>query len=200
MGWFDTPDESEPAAQHALRVARKKSLSLPMTVRSRTQAEFLGFHRRHAWFLAAIYIVLVGGIIIGLALDGGQQSRDILKVAAPFSALCGLLLVALFWWKLQRHRDYRDPGLAIDIGADGIIVRGAGGDYGMRWHEIDVQFNWMRVKNGIYFIGLWLQSPLGLVDLKDETYRHGRNAAALIVRGLHDAYHARQRAKIERIG
>jgi hypothetical protein len=79
-------------------------------------------------------------------------------------------------------------------------VRGAGGDHGLRWHEIEAQVNWLRIKNGVYFVGLWIESALGQVDLREETYRDGRIAAALIVRGKHDDYHARQRAKVERIG
>ena len=43
------------------------------------------------------------------------------------------------------------------------------------------------------------QCPLGQIELKHETYRNGRSAAALIVRGMHDAYWQSERDRVERV-
>ena len=198
MGWFDNSDESEPAISHALTIARKKSL--PLTARSCTKAEYLGRYRKFAYITIGIYLLFGGGILIGPMIEGGRENEMVLAFAGPL-LIAGLLLIWLVMrWRIRRNGKYQDPGLAVDVGADGIIVRGAGGDHGMRWHEIEARPIWISIKSGIHFTGLWVQSPLGWVQLSDEFYRQGLAAAALIVRGMHDDYHARQKARIERIG
>lgn len=197
MGWFDNPRECEPAIEHAVKIARNKKL--PITARSRTLAELNRFHGRLALFLGAVYVCLIGGLLLSVALDSGQASRSILIVAAPIAVAGGLLIPLLARWRRQKNAKYRDPGIEVQVGADGIIVSGAGGDYGIRWHEIDAQLNWITVKHGTAFVGTWLHSPLGLIDLREETYRNGRSAAALIVRGMHDDYWRTERDKVERV-
>ena len=198
MGWFDDPDETAPAVEDALKHARSRAL--PVTASSHTEAVYVARFRRIGLIMGAIYFGFAGLILLGLALDGGQESWSILTVAAPFSLLGGLAIYLAMRWRMRRYGEYRDPGLVVEVGADGIIVRGAGGAHGLRWVEIDAAVNWLQIKGNVYFVGLWVQSPLGQVDLREETYRDGRIAAALIVRGKHDDYHARQRAKVERIG
>ena len=197
MGWFDNPRECEPAIDHALKIARNRKL--PITARSRTLAELNRFHGRLALFLGALYVFLIGGLLLSVALDSGQQSRWILAVAAPIAVAGGLLIPLLALWRRRKNAKYRDPGITVQVGADGIIASRAGDDYGIRWHEIDAQLNWVTVKHGVAFVGMWLQSPLGQIELKEETYRNGRSAAALIVRGMHDAYWQNERKRVERV-
>ena len=198
MGWFDDPDESEPAVQHALKIARKKSL--PVTARSRTLTEYLGQQRKAAYIAIGIFAFFAGGILLGLAFDSGLDSQRMLPWVAAFVLACGLLLYFGLRWKMRREGAYRDPGLEVDVGADGIIVRGTAGAYGQRWNEIEAQPMWISIKNGIHFTGLWVQSAHGWVQLTEGHYHKGLAAAALIVRGMHDDFHARQRARVERIG
>lgn len=198
MGWFDRPDATEPAVEDALRMASGKAL--PVTARSYTPAEFKGRHARIVWVMTGLYAGMVTLILLPVALSDSPADRDALPFAVPVAVIGGLVIFLAYRWRMRRTAGYRDPGFAVDVGADGIIVRGVGGEFGMRWHEIDARVNWMSIKSGIHFIGLWVESPLGLVDLRDETYRSGRIAAALIVRGMYDAYQAREAARIERIG
>jgi hypothetical protein len=198
MGWFDNPDETAPALNDALRHA--KSHSPPITTHSHTAAVYIARFRRLALILGAVYFALAGLILLGLAFEGGQQSGSILMVAAPFSLLGGLAIWLAMRWRMRRHGDYRDPRIEVEVGADGIVVRGAGGAHGLRWHEIEAKLNWLQIKGNVYFVGVWVQSPLGQVDLREETYRDGRTAAALIVHGMHEDHQAREKAKIERIG
>jgi len=198
LGWFDDPDESEPAVQDALRIAKGKSL--PVAVRSCTRAEYLGRFRKIAMIGLAGYLLFGGIILLGLVLEGGSENRMMVMVVVPLIAIGALFIWLVMRWRMRRSGKYLDPGIAVEVGADGIIVRGSGGAYGMRWHEIEARPIWVTIKSGIHFIGLWLQSPLGWVQLTEEYYRDGRIAAALIVRGMHDDYHARQKARVERIG
>jgi hypothetical protein len=198
LGWFDHTDESEPAVQHALRIARDKAL--PATARSCTRAEFLGRFRKLAIIAGTIYGLIGGGILLGLALDSGQESRGLLVMAASMLAIGALVIWLVIRWRFKRSSAYRDPEIAIDVGADGIIVRAAGGNHGMRWHEIEARPTWVKIKSNVHFIGLQVQSPFGPVQLDEQHYQNGHVAAALIVRGIHDDYHARQKARVERIG
>jgi hypothetical protein len=198
MNWFDNPDETTPALNDALRHA--KSRALPVTARSHTAAVYIARHRRLGLILVTVYFALVGAILLAVALDEGEANRSTLMVVAPVSLLGGFGLYLLVRWRMRRHGDYRDPGIEVEVGADGIVVRGAGGAHGLRWHEIEAKLNWLQIKGNVYFVGLWVQSPLGQVDLREETYRDGRIAAALIVQGMHEDHQAREKAKIERIG
>lgn len=197
MSWFDKPDETAPAVEDALTLARRSAL--PVTARSHTKAFYAARYRKFGLIFGAVYSVLAGLILLGLLLDGGQDSA-VLTIVAPSSLIGGVAVHLAIRWHMRRHGDYRDPGIAVDVGADGIVARGAGGDRRLRWQEIEASVNWLKIKGSVYFVGLWLQSPLGPVDLREESYRGGRLAAALIVQGMQEAYHARQRAKVERIG
>jgi hypothetical protein len=198
LGWFDDPDEGEPAVQHALRIASDKAP--PVMARSCTRAEYLGRFRKIAIIVSTIYALIGGLILLGLALDSGQASRGLLAVAASMLAIGALIIWLAIRWRMRRSGDYRDPGIAVDVGGDGIIVRGPGGNHGIRWQEIEARPTWVTIKSNVHFIGLWVQSPFGAVQLDEQRYQNGHIAAALIVRGIHEDYHARQKAKVERIG
>ena len=198
MSWFEDSYEGESAVQHALRIARDKAL--PVTARSCTRAEYRGRFRKIAIIVSTIYGLFGGAILLGVALDSGQASQMLLPAAALTLAIGALIILLAICWRMRSGGEYRDPGIAVDVGADGIIVRGAAGNHGMRWHEIEARPTWVTIKSNVHFIGLWVQSPFGWVQLDEQHYQNGHAAAALIVRGIHDDYHARQKARVERIG
>ena len=198
MGWFDKPGEMEPAVAQALRLAR--DWDLPFSARSITRDEQV--ERRHRtiplWLIG--YAVLAFLLLLMVAGTAGGVVRGFFAVAVALPILVG------FGFLVQRAgRDWaarpgiRDPRTSVEIGADGIIVRGDDGAFGMRWFEIKASIRHSDPQEETGFAGLEIDSPLGRIDLCDQHYHDGRTAAALIVRGLHDAYWQREREKVERI-
>ena len=198
MGWFDNPGKMDPAVTQALRLAQ--NWDLPFSARSVTRAEQVD--RRHRtiplWLIGYGLLALL--ILLMVAATAGGVGRAIFAVAIALPVLVG------FGFLVQRAgRDWasrpgtRDPRNSVEIGADGIIVRGEDAAHGMRWFEIKASIRYSDAEEETGFAGLAIDSPLGRIDLCDRYYHDGRTAAALIVRGLHDAYWQRERDKVERI-
>lgn len=199
MGWFYKEDEAHLAAQAGVKLADKKAV-LPLTARSHTPVEFAAVARRRIFLLWSVYIFLAGGTLVGLALDKGNESRIILTYAGPLVLAGAVLIYAGMRWRARRDGVYRDPGISVEVGADGIVLRNGEGAYGQSWLEIVAHVNWSSDRRGLHFHGLWLDGPVGRVDLRDECYRNGRIAAGAIARGMIGAHDEAAREKVERIG
>lgn len=199
MDWFEKPDDWAPVVAKARGIAR--DFDLPFAARSLTDDERVARRtRRIPWWLVG-YGLLAALILLLVVGSAGSPGRAILAGAIALPVLGGfgvLVKRAAHDWA-GRH-GIGDPAITVEIGADGIIVRGADGAYGMRWTEIEAGIIHADEEEETGFAGLSIESPLGRVALCDAHYNDGRAAAALIVRGMHDDHVRREREKVERIG
>lgn len=194
---YDDALVERAAVKTAIKLAGKTVL--PIHAQSWTAAEFAARARRNGLIVQIGHALLMGGMLIALAVDGGEESRRILAWAAPV-----VLASAIALYFAMRPRAsaplYRDPRIAVAVGAGGIVVHGAGSEFRQSWGEIEAAVIRTVDRQGIHFHGVRFESPLGPIALRGEAYREGRRAAAAIVRGV-AAHHAeRERRKVERIG
>ncbi len=191
-------DEIELAAADAIGLAR--NVTLPVVAASRSRDAILS---RYQTRLALLAVLVTVGVLfmVAVALQQRSETRnDMLVFILFFALIVGGTCFVLAQRMLRAPRAYRDPGLAIEVGADGIAISAPAGRQDLGWDEVEAEITLVRFRGTVHFEGLELDSRFGTQKLNDIWYSDGRTAAAAIVRGVEQARQARERAKVERIG
>ena len=191
-------DEIELAAADAIGLAR--DVTLPVVAASRSREAILSRYQTRLTLLA---VLVTGGILfmVAVALQQRAETRnDMLVFTLFFALIVGGACFVLAQRMLREPRAYRDPGLAIEVGADGVTISAPAGRQRLEWGEVEAEITLVRFRGSVHFEGLELESRFGTQKLNDIWYSEGRTAAAAIVRGVELARQARERAKVERIG
>ena len=202
MGKRDDGYAVEEAAEQAIRLAEARAL--PVAAFSLSTDAVGRTHRmrqRLVAVLAVAGLALFALVVLSGIGDGINGRGEAVEVISGGLVLAAAAIFLGLQWRKRRRLAYRDPQLRVEVGADGLIVTGPDGAYGQRWSEVEANVQWASSRHGgIVFVGLWLQSPLGTVDLRDDRFRDGRAAAAAIVAGMNAARLGAERAKVEQIG
>ena len=189
MGWLDATDD-DLAVEKAMKIANRTSL--PVIARSLTPAEVQLRSWRRIGLYALPFTPLALLMILAIRNDNSRERLELAITGLIFLLIGGLVAR---WW-LRREGGYRDPQITVEVGADGVVVTSPGGVQGMRWGEIEAEVVHYRSRSGFTYCGIRMESPFGTIDLRDDRYRDGREAASVIVRGKVLAEETRQRAKI----
>ncbi len=197
MDWLNGSGEQRAVTGQAIRIA--DGLTLPFHAWSLTRAEVTRAHRRLFLGAAIVYLAVLAPIAWSVR---GELEKDPVPALAfvGATALVGGLLVLMTWYWARRAADYRDPEIMIDVGDHGLVVRSLGAAQTLGWGEIEAKLLFYSGKSGLQFRGVELKTANGTIPLEDDWYRNGRLAAAMVVRGMHAAHDARQKARVERIG
>ena len=201
MDWFGkTISGMDPGVAKALALAR--DWSLPFTARSLTHDERVDQRTSTIplWLLGyGLFAILILLVVFGSGLGYGGVAGALVATVIAVPMLIGFGFVvqrmAHDWASRPGHRD---PGISIEIGADGIVVSGADGVHPLPWREIKASIINADEEEETGFAGLAIECPLGRIELRDSGFNDGRTAAALIVRGMHDDHVRREREKVER--
>lgn len=169
------------------------SRPLPVTARSLTLAERRAPAWREIGWMVAVYILFGLACFAVIELAQTNPTRvGWLPVAAGVAALA-LLVVA--WRKLGRHSGYRDPGITVEVGEDGVTVTGEEGRDSRPYDGVVVQRIVTRTpRNSVYFEGIVLETSLGPIQLGDPAFAGGNVAAGAILRKLDELETAPARA------
>ncbi|WP_162806674.1 hypothetical protein [Sphingosinicella terrae] len=158
-----------------------EKVALPASARSLTPRERRRNQRRFAVIMLGIYLGVCGVILVGLALDGGQASREMLPIVL-LACLAGAGIVGLAcWWRLRKHRDYRDPLLWIRVSDRNVSIDWNGHRVDLSYDQVAYQVHYQSFRSNVDFLGIRLDTPLGPISIVDEWFHGGRKAAAAIV-------------------
>ena len=100
---------------------------------------------------------------------------------------------------VETNADYVDPGIGVDVHHDGIRVSWGGEEHAIAFDAVEASLTIQWSDGSAYFKGMKLESPIGLIELDDETFDRGCSAAAAIVQGMHWAREERDRLRRERL-
>jgi hypothetical protein len=174
--------------QYALARAMAHELArqhpLPLTARSRTLAEV---NRRSQLFTVAalaIFCPIAFAALAALSFSGGRESRSL---APGMTMLVFALIVGIFCfgeYRARKWRGYRDPEIVVDVQEEGVTIRSPDHSSTLRYPDVSFSFTTMillsKFGSSRVFIGIQLETPVGMLKLDDEYFRPGRIAAAAI--------------------
>ena len=156
---------------------------LPCTAHSLTEEEARAVGRGHIRW--AVTIVLFFALLLGGVALLAQVPAEGL---ATFGYAFGVMVVAaalVTWLNLRKKRDYRDPHIRIEVGADEVVVTRPAGRDARRYDALVIaQVLSGATKSSRYFIGLELDTKLGLIRLEDEWFSPGKAAAGAILKRM----------------
>lgn len=156
---------------------------LPVTARSRTPAEKRAPAWREIGWMVLVYLLFAAACYATVRLASTNPLR-VDWLPALFGG-AALLLVIVAWRKLARHGGYRDPGLEVEVGEEGVTVTGPDGRDARPFAELAVSRVLTRTtRNSVYFDGIVLDTSFGPVELGDEGFTGGNAAAGAILRKL----------------
>ncbi len=176
--------ESGSREERAYRSCRDQAIShagglaLPVSARTLTRAEAVARDGNKAFLL---YILGLFAALVGLALilqSGDPWPR---KVAwAVLLAMVGYAMFLVARAHERRRSAYADPEIVVDVTDDGISVRNPAGTHRLPDDALRWEFFHLSNDGGVIFMGIRLDTPLGRLELYDEHFVGGRNAAAAI--------------------
>lgn len=156
---------------------------LPCAARSLTPDEARAVDRRRiVWMVGVLvfFTLLYGGI-----LSQAGAEPQVWRIMGLCLAGLALFVAILSWLRLRKRRDYRDPGLVIEAGADELIVRGPAGRDARPYADVAVRdLLSTATKSGRSFDGILLDTKLGALRIEDEHFMNGRIAAGAILKRL----------------
>lgn len=154
-------------------------LTLPLSARSLTKAEAVAKDGGPAfilYLLTAMTFLVGAGLIVG---SGEALGRKLVWTGA-----LGMVTFAMYFLaraRGDRRRAYVDPGIMVEVTDEGVTVRDGGAAHALPDHQPRYEFTYYSHRDSISFLGIKLQSPIGLIDLQDKCYVGARDAAAAIV-------------------
>lgn len=167
------------ARELAFDLAEK--VTLPASARSLTPRELRRHQRRFVLIMIGIFAGFCGFILGGLMLEGGEANRRMLPMVI-LACVCGAAIVGLAcWWRLRRHRDYRDPLLHIRVSDRTIGIDWNGHRCELTFEQVAYQIHFQSFRSNVEFLGIRLDTPLGPISIVDEWFHGGRKTAAAIV-------------------
>lgn len=168
---------AEQAREQALDLAA--TLTLPVTARSLTAAEIARIDRRYLPIILGIFIAAALPILAIFAVAGASGPGSVAIMAAAI-ALLGTILWLIARGRAAGRRDYVDPQITVEVGADKLILRAPGRTEEIDFAGMEAKVNFVRIRGNSYFLGLILGTPLGELQLDDLWFEHGREAAAAL--------------------
>lgn len=161
----------------AIRLAAETAL--PASTRSVTKEEAVSSDGGRA-FLMYLLTALMPLIILMMVV----KSKDDPQTMFGLILLGGLLTAGMFFLaqSVQRRRStYVDPQIVVEVGADGVTVRDPAGAHALPDHKLRYEFVHYSHEGSVTFLGIKLDTPLGLLEIQDQWYKGARGVAAAIV-------------------
>lgn len=183
--------EDEQARQQAISLARRRPL--PITARSMTPQEIAAIDRLFYPAIVGVYAVGATGLLAAAWFGGDRDSLPML----PIVAFVLILLVPLWLFarsKAGRRRDYRDPGINVDVGEDEIAIRHPGSTIHIAYADAVIPGFIVQAaglakgarERRVLFLGITLNTPLGPLAIENRTYKLGTRTAAAIIKRRDD--------------
>ncbi len=160
-------------------IGQAEGLTLPVTARTLTKAEAVAKDGGKAFIL---YILMLFAALIGLTLI--LQSGEEWPRKAGWAALLAMVTYGMFIMARARERRrsaYVDPEIVVDVAPGGVSVRNPAGTHVLAADDLRWDFFHLSSDGSVIFMGIKLDTPLGRLELYDEHYVGGKNAAAAIV-------------------
>jgi hypothetical protein len=154
-------------------------VKLPASTRSLTRAEAMGMDggRASLLYLLALFLPLA---VIALSIQSNVDSQSRL-----IWLTCGGALTVILYYVAkglqQRRSAYVDPEIVVEVREGGVSVRNPAATHQLPDHDLRYEFVHYSHKGSVTFLGIKLDTPLGLLELQDYWYRDARNVAAAIV-------------------
>jgi hypothetical protein len=197
MDWLNGATEQQIVVGKAIRIADQ--LTLPFHAWSKTRAEVKRPARRLFVGTVILIVAVTAPIVWSLRNELEKEPWPAFAFVGAM-ALAGGLLMLLTWSGVRQAGEYRDPEIMIGVGEHGLSVRSPDRTQAIYWNEIEARLLLFGGKSSLQFRGIEMTTSQGTIRLEDEWYRNGALAAAVVVREVHAAHEARQKARIERIG
>ena len=176
MGIFFEPVEARASA---LARARAEGRRLPSAARSRPTGEMRSkgcVLNVLILFLGLVVAAVLAAVLAGLG--GGMRGT----IGLVLVVLVGLFAIDSIRRGLKAgFSSYVDPELTIEAGSTGVTFKAPGGSRILAYDQVQAEIAALSVRHSVRFVGLKLQSPLGLIKLDDAHFVNGRAAAAAIV-------------------
>ena len=153
-------------------------VTLPASTRSLTRAEAMGMDGGRAMLLYLLAL-LVPVVVIGLAIESNVD----LKSKIIWMVVGAALTVIIYYVAKgvqQRRGAYVDPEIVVEVSEDGVSVRNPTGTHVLPDHELRYEFIHYSHDSSVTFMGIKLETPLGVLELQDQWYRDARKVAAAI--------------------
>lgn len=161
----------------AIRLAAETQL--PASTRSVTREEATASDGGRA-FLMYLVTALLPLFILMMVLKSNADAHS----KFGWVLLGGLVTLGCFFFaqSVQRRRSaYVDPQIVVEVGADGVIVRNPAGAHQLPDHKLRYEFVHYSHEGSVTFLGIKLDTPLGLLEIQDHWYKGARGVAAAIV-------------------
>jgi hypothetical protein len=185
----DLTAEDEQARQQAISLAGQRAL--PITARSMTAQEIAAIDRLYYPAILGAYAIGAIGLLAALWFGGDGEGHGLFAIAASAALILSLPLWLLARSKAGRRQDYRDPGIAVDAGADGIAIRHPGSTIHIAYADAAIAGFIVQAAAAakgartrrVLFLGITLDTPLGPLAIENRSYKLGTRTAAAIVSG-----------------
>lgn len=161
----------------AIRLAAETRL--PASTRSITKEAATASDGGRA-FLMYMLTALLPLIILVMVLNSNAGAES--KVM--WVLIGGLVTLGLFFFaqSVQRRRSaYVDPQIVVEVSDGGVTVRSPAGTHELPDHTLRYEFVHYSHDSSVTFLGIKLDTPLGLLELHDQWYPGARAVAAAIV-------------------
>jgi hypothetical protein len=154
-------------------------VALPARTRSITKAEAMASDGGRA---AIMYLLtmLVPLIVSAMMLQSNASVQS--KVA--WIVMVGIVTAGLYYLSRsvqQRRSAYVDPEIVVEVGKDGVTIRNPAGTHKLPDHGLRYEFVHYSHDSSVTFLGIKLETPLGVLELHDQYYPGARQVAAAIV-------------------
>lgn len=166
------------------RLGIHRAAPVPCAARSLTPEEARGHDRgRLLWgvavvaFFASMYLVIVG-------LAENPPPGHWQWAGGTFGLLAAFVAVS-HWLRVRKRRDYADPRIRIEAGAQELVVAGPAGRDSRPYEAVAVsEILSVATRSGRSFTGIVLDTRLGAIRLEDAFYANARPVAGAILARL----------------
>lgn len=154
-------------------------VALPASTRSLTRAEAMGQDGGRALILY-LMALLVPLLVLALVIESNADLKSKIIWMVVGAALT--IIISYVARGIQQRRGaYVDPGIVVEVSEDGVSVRSPAGVHALADHELRYDFVHYSHDGSVTFLGIKLDTPLGVLELQDQWYRGARQVAAAIV-------------------
>lgn len=173
----------EAMDDYVRRKGLRAAAPIPCVATSNTGDEARSVIRKHVGWSATILIFFLATLVF---TGSGRRAKPETWTWIGATFVVMLLVIGLVTWlKLRKLRDYRDPRIRVEIGADDVAVIGpAGRDVRPYAALAQIELVSGSTKSSRYFIGIVLDTRLGPIRLEDDWYRPGKAAAGAILKRM----------------
>jgi hypothetical protein len=187
----DMSSPSDPISQekaHRQAVSLGEKQVLPLTARSLTEEEVAAIDHRFYLIILGIFWAGALPLLIGIHAYGDAADPNLTLIVTA----CALLPTVSLWLfarrKVRQRRDYRDPQIPIEAGEDGIAYRSTSNTNNISYadtKDVTLILQTMGGQKGagpaVLFLGIFLGTPSGPIQLENRYYKLGTQTTAVIV-------------------